>query len=223
MLNNEKLKFKNCNFNFFKKNKESISTVRWFTLSEVLIATLISGIVLSMIFVFLWNISNWIVDSKHESSIMSNLYDFSNKLKIYRNNYNTWWILVDSTSTWSDVFLMKDSLWQNGVLLWIIKLEDKKLDNNITVYENRWIWFRKVSSSELVDINTDINTIYWYTFQDDQIFSDLKVQDLSFYSYNSWSIYDMVLTVDNDFQNSLVWLYWSELPRDNLKKFNLDF
>jgi hypothetical protein len=60
-------------------------------------------------------------------------------------------------------------------------------------------------------------------FQNDQIFKDLKVQDLILISYNSWKIFDLSLIVDLAFQNSLIWQLRYDLPKDTLKKFNIDF
>lgn len=221
MLNKIKLKsifnivsiFKSINF---IKNKA-------FTLAEVVIATFISWIILSFIFIFLGDISSWIAESKKETVLMYDFYDFTYKLNNYRNVYITWWIIVDNTSTWSDVFLMRDVTWENWILIWAVNLEDNKLDIDNTIYENRWIWFRKLSTEELTDVDADVSVLYDLIFQKDYIYSDLKVQNISFESYNSWEIFEINVLINNEFQNNLVWQYWSDLPRDNLKKFNIDF
>lgn len=223
MLNNKKIKTINNKEHSIKAKTKLKPSILAFTLAEVVIASLISGIILSLIFIFLWDISNWIVDSKNETILMSRLYDFSNKLNNYRNIYTTWAILINNTSTWSDVFLMRDVTWTNGILLWTVKLENQKLDTDNTIYADKWVWFRKVSSSELALIDSDVNNVYDFIFLDDQIYTDLKVQDMILESYNSWAIYDLSLVVDMNFQNSLVWQFWQDLPRDNLKKINLDF
>lgn len=194
-----------------------------FTLTEVVVATLISSIVLWFIFIFLWDISSGIIDTKREIILMSHFYDFSYKLNNLRNVYTTGSILVDNTGTWSDVFLMKDISGQNWVLFWVVNIADMKLETDNTVYDDRWVWFRKLSSNELAEVDTNVDFIYDYVFQEDQVFSDLKVQDLNIVSYNSGSIYDLNMSLNLDFQNSLIWQYWADLPRDDLKKFNIDF
>ncbi len=213
MLNNKKSFLINYKNNIFKA----------FTLTEVVIASFISSMVLSFIFIFLLDITNWINNNKNEINVLSQFYDFSYKLNNLRNVYLTWWIIIDNTSTWSDVFLMRDLSWNNWILLGVIKLTDKKLDTDILKYEDRWIWFRKLSSSELLEIDNDINKIYDFTFFDDQIYYDLKIQDLEIFSYNSWSIYEMNLLINMDFNINLVWQNWNNLPRDNLKKININF
>lgn len=223
MLNNKIIKTINNKKISLKAKTKSTQSKLAFTLAEVVIASLISSIILSLIFIFLWDISNWIVDTKNETILMSRLYEFSNKINNYRNIYTTWSILINNTSTWSDVFLMRDATWTNGVLLWTVKLENKKLDTDNTIYADKWVWFRKLSSSELALVDSDVNNVYDFIFQDDQIYTDFKAQDMILESYNSWAIYDLSLVVDMNFQNSLVWQFWQDLPRDNLKKFNLDF
>ncbi|MDP2091101.1 MAG: prepilin-type N-terminal cleavage/methylation domain-containing protein [Candidatus Gracilibacteria bacterium] len=221
MLNKIKLKkiFKGANI--FK----SINFInnKAFTLPEVVIATFISGIILSFIFIFLSDISSGISDSKKETVLMYDFYDFTYKLNNYRNVYITGGIIVDNTSTGSDVFLMRDVTGENGILIGAVNLADNKLDTDNTIYENRGIGFRKISNEELLDIDMDVSNIYELIFQDDNIFSDLKLQDLSFESYNSGEIFEINVLINKDFQNNLVGQYWNDLPRDNLKKFNIDF
>jgi hypothetical protein len=189
----------------------------------VMLATFISTIVMGFIFIFLSDISSWIVDTKNEVLFMWKLYDFSYKLNNYRNVYNTWWILINNTSSWSDVFILKDIEWNNAIILWTVRLSDKKLYTDNTIYEDRWIWFRRLSTTEQTEIVTNIANIYDYIFQEDQIYTDLKVQDLSFSSYNSWTIYEMNLNLDTSFNSSLIWQYWVDLPKDSLKILNIDF
>lgn len=193
-----------------------------FTLPEIMIATFISVIILSFIFVFIWNIMIWISGTKNEIEVMSSFYDFTNKLNNYRNVYITWWILVDSITD-SDVFLLEDIQWENGILIWPIDINDRTLNLDTTQYYNKWLGFRKISSTELADIDLNINNIYNYTFQSDQIFSDLKLQNMVLIEYNSWSVYDLTLTVNIDYQSSLIGQKWSELPIDTLRKFNINF
>lgn len=210
---------------FFKKkniNNRSSFIKTAFTLTEVIIATFISMIVLGFIFLFLTNTIDGIWNTKKEINIMSSFYDFTNKINNLRNVYITWWVLINN-STWSEVFLMKDSKLESWILISAVKLVNNKIYIDIDTYENKGLWFRKVSKSELSDIDTDINVIYNYLFQPDQVFYDLKVYDIKFDSYNSWSIFDLTLFLDMNFNDSLIWELWSTLPKDSLKQFNIDF
>ncbi len=195
-----------------------------FTLTEVLIASAISTIVLGFIFIFLANMVEWIGHTKKEVAIFSAFYDFTNKLNNYRNVYVSWSILTETLS-WSDVFLMRDASWQDGMLFWPVNLSDNKIDitNSTTIYKNTWIWFRRVSALELAEIDLDTNEIFDYIFQNDQIYPDLKVKNLVLKSYNSWTIINMDLLLNINFNNWLVWTSWSEIPKDYLRNFNIDF
>ena len=223
MINNKKSRVNYLKNNFIKANVMIFQIKKAFTLVEVFIATFISSIVLSFIFIFLSDISSWILDTKNEIIFMWHFYDFTYKLNNYRNIYTTWSILVNNTSTWSDIFIFKDESWTSALLLWPVKLSNNKLYTDNTIYEDRWIWFKKLSATELSDLATNLNNIYDFHFQDDQIYSDLKLQDLSFESYDSWKIYDMNLTLNPYFQINLVWQYWVDLAKDDLKIFNIDF
>ena len=204
---------------YSEKNNKKIA----FSMSEVIVATFISAIVLSFIFIFLSNISDWIANTKKEAKIISSFYDFTYKLNNYSNIYTSGSILINNSWTWSDVFLMKDIEWENGILFWAINIDDLKIDTDTTIYENRVVWYRKISSDELADIDSDINNVYDYIFHEDNIFHDLKVYDFILISYNSWTIFDLSMIVNLDFQNSLVWQSWADLPREDFKKFNIDF
>jgi len=194
-----------------------------FTLTEVLVATLISSIVLWFIFVYLSDMSTWIQETKSEVIMMSRVYDFTHKLENFRNIYTSWAILVDNTSTWSDVFIMKDISWKNGILMWVVNVSNNKLDTDTTLYADRWIWFRKLSEYELWEISSNVNFIYDYIFQEDNIYSDIKVQEFNLTSYNSWTIFELGLTYDLNYQVNLIWQFWADLPKWWLKKINIDF
>lgn len=212
---------------FHYKEKKTCSMVKdnnkkAFTLSEVIIASFISTLVLGFIFTFLFNMMEWISDTKKEVSIFSSFYEFNNKLNNYRNIYISGAILFDDPID-NDVYLMKDLSWKDGMLLWPINLSNNKVYLGDTVYKNIWLWFRRLSSSELLEISADENSVLNYTFQDDQIFQDLKIKDLKLVSYNSGEIINLSLIVNLWFNDDLKWTLWSDLPNETLKEFNIDF
>lgn len=212
----------NKNISNINKWKILSFNINAFTLVEILISTFISIIVLSFIFLFLSSTMNSIWSNKNEIDWLASFYDFTNKINNLRDIYSSWWILVE-TSTGSDVFLMQDISWENWILIWPVKISSNQLLIDNSIYENKWIWFRKVSSDELIDINSNVDIIYDYIFHDDQIFSDIKIQDFILVWYNSWTIFDLSIIFDLDFKDTLVWQPWINLPRDSLKRFNINF
>ncbi len=202
--------------------KEKVSFFKAaFTLTEVVIATFISAIILSFIFVFLTDIIDGIWSTRKEVITISSFYEFTSKINNLSNIYNTGSIIIE-TSTWSDVYLMKDTKWLKWVLVWPVNLQDFKLDNDNTVYENKWLWFRKLNEAELIAVELDPQIVFDYSFHKDQIFSNLKVQDFIAISYNAWTITNIHLILDLNFQTSLIWQLWSELPKDSLIRLNID-
>ena len=69
---------------------------------------------------------------------------------------------IFKNTIWSDIFLMEEPSWENGILFWPVKLSDSKLNTDITTYENKWLGFRRVSSEEMAAIDIDPNIIYTY-------------------------------------------------------------
>lgn len=207
------------------KNNKTIKTFKWnisaFTISEVIIATFISTIVLSFIFIFLSDIVNSISNTKKEINSLSSFYEFTNKINNLNNIYISWSIIVE-TSTWSDIFLMKDSTWDSWILVWPVKLSDYKLNNDNTIYDNKWLWFRKVTKNEIFLIESNNIFVYDLIFQRDQVFSDLKIQDFVILSYNLWLVYNFSIVLDLDFKSSLIWQLRADLPKDSLIKLNID-
>ncbi|MFK7780063.1 MAG: hypothetical protein QM490_02850, partial [Candidatus Gracilibacteria bacterium] len=153
---------------------------------------------------------------------LSSFYDFTNKLNNYRNVYITGGILIDNVDG-SDIFLIEDVLGKNGILFGPVRLYDSKLNVDNVVYENKGIGFRKISSAEMLEIEADVNVVYNYFFQKDQIFPNLKTQDMYFVKYNSGNIYDLTLILDLNFQISLVGQLWENLPKGTLRKYNINF
>jgi prepilin-type N-terminal cleavage/methylation domain-containing protein len=70
-------------FNLNKKIKKA------FTLPEVIVATFISVLMLSFIFIFISDVIDGISGSNNEVKVLSSFYDFTNKLNNYRNVYIT--------------------------------------------------------------------------------------------------------------------------------------
>lgn len=195
-----------------------------FSLTEVLVATFIWAIILWFISIFLWDILDNMSKSKKEIKALTTYFDFSNKLVNYKDIYNTWSIFIDNdTASWSDLFIMKNSLGDSWILFWVVNLTNYKIDLDNSTYKNTWIGFRYLSSDDINNIDNDQNLVYSLLFQKSNVYSDLNIKDMQITSYNSGSLFDMNLFVNVDYQNSLEWELWKNLPKDNLFKFNLNF
>lgn len=58
-----------------------------FTISEVIVATFISTLILGFIFVFLADMTESIAETDNEILALSTFYEFNNQLNNYRNVY----------------------------------------------------------------------------------------------------------------------------------------
>ncbi|MBT3726368.1 prepilin-type N-terminal cleavage/methylation domain-containing protein [bacterium] len=80
------IKPKNSNNSYYKLKQKFKKA---FTLTEIIVATFISAIILSFVYVFLNNVIFTISDTKNDVKSLSSVYDFINKLNNYNNIYSS--------------------------------------------------------------------------------------------------------------------------------------
>jgi len=193
-----------------------------FTFVELIISATISAIVLVFLLVFLWDVFNEMNVSQAETKNIIIFKDFSSQLNIYRNLYKSWSILVDNTSTWSDIIIMKSVDWKDAILLWVVNPNTLKIDTiPATYYKESVLWFRSLSNQELLDLQWNPNLAYNYIFQKDKLYYWLMIKDFQANIYSN--LIDLDLSINLYFNKELVWELWVNLPKIDLKKFNLDF
>jgi len=207
---------------FTKIFELSINNKYWFSLVWFILAMIISVFLILIISYFTFIIFDRIWEIENETIAFDNIYEITKQINDYKNIYNTWWILINS-NTKSDVFLMKNQLQTEWILFWPINIYTYKLDIDNEINNPKTFWFRKISSIEMTEVDSDSNVVFNYVFSKDNMFSDLKIQDLYINSYNSWSIFDLILVVDKKYNYSNIWKNWSELDRSDLYKYNINF
>lgn len=201
-----------------------ISFKKAFTLTEIIVATLISTIILWLIFVFLWDVLENIAQSKSDSKIITWLYDLNVKLDNYRDIYSTGWILIDnSVWVWNDVFLMENVNWTSWVLFWAVDADSKKIIKDSSIYSNKIFWFRIVSASEIASIKSNPNLVYDLNFRNENLFYNLVVKDLQLNSFNWGLIYNINLVLVNYYKSELDGEKWDILNKDDLREFYINF
>jgi len=195
-----------------------------FTLIELIVAILISAIVLSFILVFLWDTMDNIASGKSNTKILISFSEFQNKLSSYKNIYSTWYVLIDNdTSTWSDIFLMRNLDSTDWIIISRIDLDTKKIIEDNSVYKNSPIWIRRVSASELWDISSTPSIVNGYVFKNDKIYKDLILKDFQVNSYNSWYIDEFDMVINPYYINDFKWEIWENLKTDELLNLNINF
>lgn len=191
-----------------------------FTFIEILISTFISAIILSLIFKFLFVIYDEIDRNKNNINFINSTYILKNKVTTFSNKFNSWALLIDND--WSDVFLFKNNLETDWVLMAIVNMNTNKIDVNTWVYDNKTVWFRLVSENEITDINAEPSVVLNYEFMDDMLIKDFYAWFLDIKIFNT-NIYDLELSVTSKYRDLFIWKELSELPSGIYRKFNINF
>lgn len=199
----------------------------WFTFVEILLSTAISVIVLIFTFPFLVETMSWISKSQQKVTILSSFYDVSRALKTYKNIYQTWSVFVDNlTSSWNDVLLFRNSWPWPWVIFWII---DKSTMNFFTwsLYDYYWdkvFWYKELSTGQLNNILLTPTKIYNINFTNSDFFN-FPVKSFQVDYYNSWTILDFNIEFLSNYNSSLTWQLWQDIPTSayDLFKLNLNF
>jgi prepilin-type N-terminal cleavage/methylation domain-containing protein len=197
-----------------------------FTFIELVISTVISAIVLLIIF---WAVADSIKEISYSikySNVLVSYNSLFSKINNYRNIFKSWSILINNTDwTWNDVLILNNTDWSNWVIFWVINKDTMKLEenSNYQYYNDKIIWYRNLSEQEIIDLNLNSLEVYNYTFYNDKIFEELKIKDFQLDLYNSWSIIELTLGVNVPFHEWLKWKKFSEIWSVNIKKIVLDF
>ena len=193
-----------------------------FTIAEVIISTLISAMVLSFILIFMFDITASMRESKKEISSMESLYEIMIELNSMRDHYSSWFV-IGGAINWSDILYMRNLEWTDWMLLWPVRTYNNIIDTNTNSYNGRAIWFKRLFSNDIIDIETNDLIVLTYKFLPDKIYYDLDLQSMTIDSYNSWDIIDLTLVFDLDYNQDLIWTSRSSLPKDSLRTFNINF
>lgn len=191
-----------------------------FTLTELIIATAISWIVLIVVFGFVVDSISWLSLARNSSEKIDSFYDFTFELKKYKNSYGDILIIHNGTSTgWYDTIILKDFTSSGWVLIGLVDPENRKLVKDTTYenYKKRVPWIRILTEANLVEIGNDVNNIYEYTFFEDKIFDTLFTKDFQVEFYNTWAITELSAWVILDEYNvNFEGQKWTNIPSPNM-------
>jgi hypothetical protein len=85
------------------------------------------------------------------------------------------------------------------------------------------LWYRSLSSTEMLNIDADPNVIYDYSFFRDKLFTRFNLENFQMIAYNSGSVIEMNLSISPSYN---AWYHgedWVTLPRDELFQYSLVF
>jgi len=196
------------------------------TLIELIIAIFISVIVLFFVSSFIANVFNQIAYNNSEIKFINDLYVFENKLWVIRNIYSSGEVLVDNdTWTWTDIILLKSDLKDDWYLISMVNLKNNKIDqnDNVNIINNKVLAVKKITQSQLNDLNSDSSKAYDYEFFDDELYKNILLKDLQANFFNSWAVLNLDLFTNIWYKENLKYEKFSENSDLIIDKYNLNF
>jgi hypothetical protein len=130
-------------------------------------------------------------------------------------------ISIPNNSNW--VLCLKKEDLNAWVLVWIVNLDTKMIQQNYIYWDN-FIAYRELSSDEIAEIDSDNDIVFTKIFQIDKIFQGLRVKDFVLEPYNNWKIVDLYVSFVKKFSN-LFWQNFEDLSIENIViwEYNLTF
>ena len=212
---------------FFKNNKA-------ITLIELITSIAISSILFSIIFVFITDSVEELVDNHVKVTSVDEWFWFKDTMW----RFVRWWyvdavVLTGITDPWytwttqsnpNNVLYLKKLDRSEWLLIWVVDLNNKNLERNYIYWDN-FLWYRYLSVPEMTAIDADYNLVYSKFFTSDKIFRWLRMKDFTVDLYNSWDIIDIKFTVINLFDETLFWEDFADFFLDKLvvDEYNLIF
>jgi hypothetical protein len=121
--------------------------------------------------------------------------------------------------------MLKNNKSTKWVLFWVVRKDNLKLETNSEydyIYD-RVLWYREVSSGEILDLETTPTNVFDYLFFEDKLFDALKVKDFQVDYYNSWTILNIDLWINVWYMKWLDWELFTDLWTDDIINYNLNF
>lgn len=191
-----------------------------FTIVELMVAIVISIILLWGIFYFMSETILGISRSSAQANFLKDFYWFTTVL-------DTWdlEILHDYSDESFDVWILKSLDNQSGILIGVVDADTMQLSRtgSVNMYHNSVLWYRSLSSTEILDINADADVIYDYDFFGNKLFQRFNLQDFQLLSYNTGATVELQLFISPSYSPGLHGQTWDSLPRDDIFKYSLVF
>ena len=199
---------------FFKNNAA-------LTLIELVISMTISSMIFVMVFVFMSDSIEELTDNNVKITSIESYFDFKDTL----SRFIEWWYSDPLVFTWSsnDVLYLKNQDATEAIIIWIVNLKTKKIQQDYVFWDN-FLWYRKISNLEMLEIDFDNNKILEKIFQNDKIFMWLRTKDFKLDLYNNYII-NIYISLINIAENNKNWIPYDDffIDNDNIVELNLVF
>jgi hypothetical protein len=167
-----------------------------------------------------------IADSNAEWRFQEDFVNFNGVLNNYRNIFLTGSILIDNTGTGSDILILTNFDKSAGIILWVVDkgtMQVEYIESEYNRYYDKVIWYRDLSASEIVELESDPTQVQHYSFFSDKLFDEIKVVDFQLEFYNNGEVIDVNMEVNKDYKSDLNGTSMSDLELNIIKKYNLNF
>ncbi len=204
---------------------KSIYKTSAFTLIELVVSIVISTIVLVIVFAFTWDTIANLVDVNRKSDSLQEVYRLTTILSSHKWKYIVPEVLIDKTPwVWHDVYYMRDPWFKSWIIWGVIDKETLRIEDDAkyAYYGDKTLWYRLLSESEITALEADNNIVYNYTFFEDKLFDAFKMKEFQLELYNSWALIESNIEIVPHYKNDLNNIEWSDIPKDDTIKININ-
>jgi len=208
---------------------KSIYKTSAFTLIELVVSIVISTIVLVIVFAFTGDTIANLVDVNRKSDSLQEVYRLTTILSAHKWKYIIPEILYDNPpGTGHDIFYniyyMKDPAGTSWIIWAVIDTETSRIEDaaKYPYYGNKILGYRLLSEPEITALEADNNIIYDFDFFEDKFFNAFKVKEFQLELYNSGALIESNIEIIPHYKNDLNNIEWSDIPKDDTIKINLN-
>ncbi len=199
-----------------------------FTLVELVVAITISSIIFLWVLNLVWDTLHGLWTSNQSSKLIVSLSEVIYKFEELNSSYTKKSLFIGKDQgKGTDILLLSNS-WASswGVIIALIDPRSKRVYNSATsypLYNQKYIWYRTLDSTELATINWDSAEVYKLGFYPDKIFSDIYLKDFQIELYNSGTIADIQMSLLLQYWKEKEGIWWEDIWSDQLFNVNLNF
>lgn len=150
-------------------------------------------------------------------------------MKELKGKYLSGSVLVNNP-VWvgSDIILLRTlptEAVQKGYIFALVDTSSSKIDTalNIPFVKAKFLWYRKLSSTEIAQVSVTPLSVYNYTFQLDEVFPDITYKDFQVESYNTGSLFDINLFMNLDYNPTFDGQKYSDIGTLKIERFSFTF
>lgn len=189
-----------------------------FTIVELMVSITISVLLLGWIFYFMSDTILWISRSSSQTNFLKNFSNFTTILERWNPE-----VFLDYAEEWFDVVLLKFPNKNGWILIGVIDRKTLSLSpiSKGNIYHDSVLWYRNISSDEIINIQADNNIIYSYDFSPGDLFDTFNLRNFQLNTYNSWSLLEMKLDIFPQYNPNFTGENWNTLPQDEIFTYSL--